>query len=170
MIYIYNCYGGTHSSVIAAEYHLGNLPENEIPAKETFLKLPYFNQLNYSDMGNLFYHGKDDNGNLVYTIGRGRSKHLVPALTNFTAVLHKEGLLREKVIISITSPTVPPLLTLGGFFARGLHINFIGVPLLCIGARQAYPTIQALVRHTKKVSYTAGNDVMFLDNKKFKTT
>ena len=31
MIYIYNCYGGTHSSALAAAYHLKKLPANREP-------------------------------------------------------------------------------------------------------------------------------------------
>jgi len=43
MIYIYNCYGGTHSSILAIAYHLKMLDETREPTKEEILNLPNFN-------------------------------------------------------------------------------------------------------------------------------
>ena len=42
MIYIYNCYGGTHSSVLAAAYHLKKVDETREPYKEWDIRLRLF--------------------------------------------------------------------------------------------------------------------------------
>ena len=168
MIYIYNCYGGTHSSSIASAYHLGLLPKNRVPNQNEILSTYLFNRLTYSDMGRIFYHGKDENGDLVYSLARGRCKHLVPALKNLVSLFHENQLNKQRVLFTNTSPTVPFAMTMGGFFARGLRMDPIGVPLLITGVKQAYKDIQRLVHHTKEVGRSMTMDVMILDNKEFK--
>ena len=168
MIYIYNCYGGTHSSVLAIAYHLKMLDENREPTKDEILKLPNFNKLDYKDRGELFYHGIDQDGNKVYTVGRGNSKILIPGLYNLTSMLHMQKVLNEKIIFSNTSPTVPLAMTFGGLFSRLLKIDSVGVPLLVKGAKQSYKNIIQLVNHTVKVAKESKSDIIILDNKEFK--
>lgn len=168
MIYIYNCYGGTHSSILASAYHLEILDSTREPTKDEILNLPNFNKLVYGNRGELFYHGKDKDGNEVYTVGRGRSKVLIPGLYNLASMLHKQNLLNEKIIFSNTSPTVPLPMTFGGLFSRWLKIDFIGVPLLVKGAKQSYKDIVELVNNTKKVAKEDKSGVIILDNKEFK--
>jgi hypothetical protein len=170
VIYIYNDYGGTHTSMMAAAYHLNRLPQSErkLTTKE-ILNVDYFNKLTHADFGKLIFHGVDEDGNLVYTIGRKRNKLVVPALKELIGVFHEKFQFDEKVIFSNTSPTVPPLMTLGGFFARGIGINFIGVPLLVIGAKQCCDNIYRLVEYTKNVAKMKQNEkVIILENKMFK--
>lgn len=168
MIYIYNCYGGTHSSAIASAYHLGQLPKNRIPTKSEILSTYLFNRLTYSDMGKVIYHGKDEQGDLVYSVGRGRSKHLVPALKGLVHLFHENQFTKEQVLLSNTSPTVPFAMTMGGFFARGLRLDFIGVPLLIKGVKQSYQDIMELVDHTKTIGRKMTEDARILENKEFK--
>ncbi len=168
MIYIYNCYGGTHSSVLAMAYHLEMLDATREPTKEEILELPNFNKLVYGNRGELFYYGNDKYGNKVYTIGRGRSKVLIPGLYNLASMLHKQKLLNEKIIFSNTSPTVPLAMTFGGLFSRWLKIDFIGVPLLVKGAKQSYMDIIELVNHTRNIAKEDNTEVIILDNKEFK--
>ncbi|MBE1444302.1 hypothetical protein GGC63_003764 [Paenibacillus sp. OAS669] len=86
MIYIYNDYGGTHTTSLAAAYHLNKLPVNRKLTKEEILSVDYFNKLQTSDMGKLIFHGVDENGDSVYTVGRGSSKVVVPALKNLSII------------------------------------------------------------------------------------
>lgn len=164
MIYIYNCYGGTHSSSLAAAIHLKKLPLDRIPTKEEILNADYFNKLNYKDMGRIIYRGTDEEGNKVYSIGRGTSKVLIPCLENLITLLHNEYGFNDKIIFSNMSPTVPPAMTMGGFFSRGLKINIVGVPLLVIGAKQAYEKIIKLVDKTKESAKTLNDTVLVLKN------
>lgn len=163
MIIIYNCYGGTHSSILTSAVHLGKLPNDRIPSKKEILNTEYFNRLRYKDMGRLIFHGVDECGNKVFTIGRGTSRALIPAMRNLSLTLHKECSLNESFVFVNTSGMVPPAMTMGGFFSRGLKIDFIGVPLLAIGARQNYHKIVELANKTKKLCKEMPKECLILD-------
>lgn len=167
MIIIYNCYGGTHSSVLSAAVHLNRLPGDRVPEKQAILGLEYFNKLDYKDMGRLIFHGTDEDGNKVYTIGRGTSRVIIPALRSLVIETLKLSGPDERFAFINSSPTVPLMMTLGGFFSRGLHIHFIGVPLLVAGARQTHFNIVNLVNRTKELCRDKSNSctVIDIDNK-----
>jgi hypothetical protein len=168
MIYIYNCYGGTHSSSLAAAVHLKKLPLDRIPTKEEILNVDQFNKLTYKDMGRIIYRGTDEEGNKVFSVGRGTSRVLIPCLKNLITLLHDECGFKDKIIFSNMSPTVPPAMTMGGFFSRGLKIDFIGVPLLVIGAKQAYKKVIEIVDRTKESAKTLNEPVLILMNDKLR--
>lgn len=163
MIIIYNCYGGTHSSILSSAAHLKILPDDRVPSDEEILKLKYFNKLKYKDMGRLIFHGKDEKDNSVYTIGRGTSKALIPAMRSLLLNLHNEFEINESFIFINTSPTVPLPMTFGGFFSRGLGIDAIGVPLLLRGAKNAWPDILKLVDRTKKICLEKPKQPLIID-------
>lgn len=165
MIYIYNCYGGTHSSAMAAAYHLKRLPEDRIPTKEEILNIDIFNKLTPKDMGKMIFHGKDEAGDKVYTLGRGSSKAMIPALNELFLLLNEDSEKTDQVIFSNASPTVPLAMTFGGLFSRRLHIHFIGVPLLIKGAKQTYHNTITLVKHTISTARTTKNQIEILENK-----
>jgi hypothetical protein len=171
MIYIYNDYGGTHTTSLAAAYHLNQLPQSEQKlTKEEILNVNYFNKLTKADFGKLIFHGIDDDKNPVYTIGRKSSKLVVPALKDLSLLLQDKYQFDVRIIFSNTSPTVPIPMSLGGFFSRGLKIDFIGVPLLVIGAKLCCDNIYRLVENTKKVGISADREeVVILDNKEYKS-
>ena len=170
MIYIYNDYAGTHTTSLAAAYHLNQLPQSErILTREEILNVKYFNKLTRKDFGKLLYHGDDEEGNSVYTIGCKREKLVVPALQELILLLQEKFHFNEKIIFSQTSPTVPLPMSLGGFFSRGLGMDFIGVPLLVIGAKQCCDNIYRLVENTKLVGRSLFDEkVIILENKMFK--
>ncbi|WP_045519554.1 DUF3189 family protein [Neobacillus niacini] len=170
MIYIYNDYGGTHTTSLAAAYHLKQLPQSERKlTTEEILNVKYFNQLTNEDFGKIIFHGNDEDGNSVYTIGRKRSKLVVPALKELTLLLQEKYHFDEKIVLSNTSPTVPIAMSIGGFFSRGLKIDFIGVPLLVKGAKQCCDNIFRLVENTKHVASTSFNEnVIILENEMYK--
>jgi len=170
MIYIYNDYGGTHTTSLAAAYHLKILKQSEQTlTKKEILNVPFFNKLTKQDAGKIIFHGKDENGDAVYTIGRKSSKLVVPALKELAALLQSREHFSEKIIFSNTSPTVPFLMTMGGFFSRGLHIDVIGVPLLVAGAKQCCDNIFRLVEHTKQAAQSSNEEsVIVLDNEMYK--
>lgn len=168
MIFIYNDYGGTHTTSLAAAYHLKKLPVDRKLTKEEILHIRYFNKLTKHDLGKLIFHGIDEDGNAVYTIGRRNNKYVVPAMQGLAAILQEKNQTDEKIIISNTSPTVPFVMSIGGFLARGLNINFWGEPLLIAGAEQCCEKISRLVEETKKMSQLMSSKVIVLENKKFK--
>src|SRR5690625_808885 len=129
MIYIYNDYGGTHTCSLAAAYHLNKLPTNRPLTEEEILNVDLFNKLTNADFGHLIFRGMDEEDNPVYTVGRKNQHFVVPAMETLSIAFQNECNLDERIVFSNTSPTVPPPLTLGGFFSRGLKLDFIGVPL-----------------------------------------
>ena len=163
MIIIYNCYGGTHSSMLTSAVHLGLLPSDRIPSKQEILNTKYFNHLRYQDMGRLIYHGVDDYGNKVYTIGRGTSSALIPAMRNLTLEMHKLYNVNEGFAYVNTSGTVPLAMTLGGFFSRGIKMDLIGIPLLAIGARQTFMNIVNLAQKTKQLCLEKPDSCFIID-------
>ncbi|MGE8080273.1 DUF3189 family protein [Peribacillus loiseleuriae] len=167
MIYIYNDYAGTHSTAIAAAYHLNKLPSGRTLTKEEILDIDYFNKLTNHDMGRIIFHGVDEDKNSVYTLGRKNDKLVVPALKNLGEILQEAFQGDEKIILSNTSPTVPFAMTMGGLFSRRLKIDFIGVPLLVLGAKQCYPDIIQLVEYTKQIGHSAKTRVVIIENKSF---
>ncbi|MBY7023507.1 DUF3189 family protein, partial [Clostridium botulinum] len=54
---IYHDVGGAHSSCVAANIHVKNLPSNTVPSKEDLLKLPTFDKLTKKDVGHLKFIG-----------------------------------------------------------------------------------------------------------------
>ncbi|MBS4174318.1 DUF3189 family protein [Bacillus sp. FJAT-49736] len=170
MIYIYNDYGGTHTTSLAAAYHLKQLPQSQKKlTTEQILNVKYFNKLTKKDFGKLIFHGIDEEGNSVYTIGRKRNKLVVKALKEWTLLLEDKHHFQEKIVFSNTSPTVPMVMSIGGFFSRGLGIDFIGVPLLVMGAKQCCDNIYRLVENTKKIGEAEnGEKVVILENKSYK--
>ncbi|TCZ77539.1 DUF3189 family protein [Paenibacillus albiflavus] len=165
MIYIYNDYGGTHSTALAAAYHLNKLPVNRKLTKDEILRVDYFNKLQTSDMGKLIFHGVDDKGNPVYTVGKGSSKVVVPALKNLSLLIQDRYQTNETIVYSNTSHTVPLAMTLGGLLSRRLKLNFIGIPLLVLGAKQSCQNINQLVNHTRSCEKSKAGSVIVLENK-----
>ena len=166
MIYIYNDFAGTHSTALAAAYHLKKLPTNRKPTKEEILQVDYFNKLTPADFGKIIFHGIDEDGNAVYTPGRKRATFTVLALRDLSEILQETFQGKEKIIFSNTSPTVPIAMTFGGLFSRRLKIDFIGVPLLILGAKQSCQDILRLVEYTKQSGKFADSLVTILDNQK----
>lgn len=119
MIFIYNDYGGTHTTSLAAAYHLKKLPTDRKLTKDEIVHVDYFNKLTKHDLGKLIFHGIDEEGNKVYTLGRKNNKYVVPALKSFIELLQEKYDFNEKVIFSNTSPTVPLVMSIGGFFLGG---------------------------------------------------
>ncbi|WLR51940.1 DUF3189 family protein [Bacillus tianshenii] len=169
MIYIYHDFGGTHTTSLAAAYHLNILkPSSNVLTKEEILAVPYFNKLKKEDAGKILFHGIDEDNNPVYTLGRRSSKLVVPALSHLCLLMESRYAFNEKIIFSNTSPTVPLPMTLGGFFSRGLGIDVIGVPLLVKGAQQCSQHIYELVEKTKQAANEkTDQQVILLKNKRF---
>ncbi|KOR89125.1 DUF3189 family protein [Paenibacillus solani] len=169
MIFIYNDYGGTHTTSLAAAYHLNQLPTNRPLSTEEILGVNYFNKLSTSDMGRLIFHGLDENGNPVYTLGRGSSKIVIPALSNLSHILQDKYQNAEPIVFSNTSPTVPLVMSIGGFLTKRMKLSRIGDPLLITGAKQCCGLIRELVLHTKQTAAARSGteSVIVIDNKNF---
>ena len=66
VIYIYDDYAGTHSTSLAAAYHLKKLPIDQKLTKEEILHVDYFNKLTKADFGKIIFHGIDEDWELLF--------------------------------------------------------------------------------------------------------
>ena len=164
MIFIYNCYAGTHSSSLASAIHLKKLTAERIPTRKEILNTDYFDKLKSTDMGRIIFRGTDDEGNKVYTMGRGPSRLVVPCMANMINLLGNEFGFSEKIIFSNMSPCVPLAMSIGGFLSRRFGLRFIGVPLLIIGAKQTHKRIVEVVNKTRQASDNIKGNVLVLTN------
>lgn len=140
---IYHCYGGTHSSVIAAALHLGLLEKNRLPSAGELLACPNFDQRTNRDYGKIFYIGTDELGHQVFVMGCKNSGPVVEtALREFCKIMNIND---QKVTLACTVSCLNILLKIGGFLSRRLNLISIGRLFLFPGSRLAFYKIRKIV-------------------------
>lgn len=140
---IYHCYGGTHSSVMAASLHLGLLAKNRLPSAKELLSCPYFDRLTSKDSGKIFLMGKDNWGREVYVMGCKNAGLLVEtALKEFCQIMQINN---GQVILVSTAPCLNILMKIGGYLSRRLNLITIGRLFLFPGAWLAFKQIKQIV-------------------------
>ncbi|NLJ55968.1 MAG: DUF3189 family protein [Firmicutes bacterium] len=140
---IYHCYGGTHSSVIAAALHLGLLKRNRLPSAGELLACPNFDQRTNRDYGKIFYMGNDKLGYEVYVMGCKNSGTVVEtALREFCKIMDVND---RRVTLACTVSSLNILLKFGGFLSRRLNLVTIGRLFLFPGSRLAFYKIRKIV-------------------------
>lgn len=142
---IYFDYGGSHSSVVAANIHAGKLDSQENPPIEEIFNLPYFDKTQKDDFGKIRRTGTDPEGNDIYVLGtkNGNSGGLLTSLVKAQGAAHQFRFVD-------TMPYVNMWLRIGGWLSRGLSLPFLGRPLIKTGIKQAYPKLKTLVREAGK--------------------
>ena len=145
MIIIFQCFGGTHTSVTAASIYLGKLPRSRIPRLEELLDLPHFDRVENADIGTLNYLGRDRLGNRVFALGSGRwgaaIRELLPPLLQLYGPK-----VPALALIDCSSAVTWPV-RLGGFLSRRLHCIDPGRPLVGWGILRNYRRLLQLVEH-----------------------
>lgn len=147
MKYVYFDFGGSHSSVIAANIHVGNLNKAKLPSDTDLINLPIFDKNTNADFGKMHFIGEDERGNQVYVLGTRHSNFepTIKGLASLTGV-------SQDFVFTHTMPYVNIILRLGGFLSRGLSMPTLGRPLVFRGARSAFPSLVNLVERTKALS------------------
>lgn len=142
---IYFDYGGSHSSVVAANIHAGKLDSPETPPIEEIINLPYFDKTTQDDFGKIRKVGTDAEGNDIHVLGtkNGNSGGLL------TSLIEAQNLTKKFRFVD-TMPYVNMWLRIGGWLSRGLSLPFLGRPLIRIGINKAYPKLKTLVREAGK--------------------
>lgn len=149
MIIVYHCYGGTHSSVTAAAIHLNKLsPSVDV---NDLLNLPLFDRLDAADWGRLFYHGTDEFGNLIYTMGRGRHYKIIECFFQSMENTFFYKLIDDIVFID-TLPYVNIKMRIGGFLSRRLKFISLGRKLTALGTLEILPLLKEVVIRAKQVT------------------
>lgn len=136
MIVIFQCYGGTHTSVVAASIYTGRLPRGRIPSAGELAALPYFDRLDGSTLGRLHYIGPDRAGNPVFTLGSAGWGREIGSL--LASLLDDDPEQTRAVALIDCLDAITPLIRLGGFISRRLGFTFPGRPLVCRGIRRGY--------------------------------
>lgn len=144
---VYTCYGGAHSSPVAAAVHLGRLPRHRRPAAEELLSLPLFDRTDSRDHGFLQSVGVDEQNNAVYVLGRGRGgKSVLRALqSGFTLAGGNDG----EILLVDTLVAVNAWMRIGGFLSRALGWVRIGRPIVIYGTQRAFPNLVRLVEEVE---------------------
>ena len=140
---IYHCYGGTHSSVLAAAIHVGLLEgKNNLSARELF-SCPLFDRLEHSQIGTINRMGKDSQGHEIYVMGCKNAGSLVEKiLPEFCRILSIEP---NSILLVCTIPCLNIFLRIGGYLSRRTKLVTLGRYFLLLGARRSMHTIKATV-------------------------
>ncbi|RBP41599.1 DUF3189 family protein [Garciella nitratireducens] len=148
MILVYHDVGGTHSTCLAANIHINQLPVDRIPTKREILSLKTFDKLEKKDYGHLIYIGQDEYGVDVFTVSRQQQPQLVlNGIRDMYEICNKT---LDGLYIVGTIQTVNNWMRIGGFSSRRLHLVNFGRPLVTYGSLKAYPNIVKLVKNTKE--------------------
>lgn len=146
---VYHCYGGTHSSVLAAALHTGVISHRRPPEGDRLTNLPFFDTQDGGNHGKLYFFGKDECGNKVYILGRRRDVEALTLILNGAV----NGNPAQRVLFVNALPCVPLLLKVGGYISRRLKLTRVGRPLIYAGLRRAYPCLRELVYRVKLETY-----------------
>lgn len=145
---IYYCYGGTHTSVVAAAIHVGILSSAKVPGYEEFLKLKYFDNLSVKDQGRLIFFGMDENCNQVYSCGMRNNPQIVK--NAMKSALHIYNINYNELYFVNLLPYINTWVRLGGFLSRYLGIRSAGFPLIIKGSKKSFKIIADFVEEIKK--------------------
>ncbi|NLX90998.1 MAG: DUF3189 family protein [Firmicutes bacterium] len=145
---IYHCYGGTHSSVLAAAIHLGLLEgKNNLSAQELF-SCPLFDCLDHSQIGTINSMGKDSKGHEIYVMGCKNAGSLVEKIIpEFCRIV---GINQDDILLVCTIPCLNIFLRIGGYLSRRVKLVALGRFFLLLGARLSMNSIRLIVREAKQ--------------------
>jgi hypothetical protein len=147
MIIIYHDFGGNHSSIMAASFHLDKLPKPEKLKIQDLIHLEHYDIHKQTDLGKLHYIGQDEYSNKVFALGMAHSKTIVlNCLNDLFKLLSPDNY----PLLVDTTPTINILMKIGGFISRGMGIVTIGRPIVVRGSLKAAPKIYELVKETKR--------------------
>ncbi len=143
---IYHCYGGAHSSVVAAAVHLGRLDAARKPHDRELMDLSLFDRQSKDEHGHLHFFGFDERGNQVYSIG---CRNAGVAVKNILKGVGRILGVEEELHFVDTLHCVNARMRIGGYLSRRLGLISLGRPLVLSGTRAAFGKIVQLVERTK---------------------
>ena len=145
---IYYCYGGTHSSVLAAAIHVGQLPEDKVPCKGEMYSLPLYDKVSNQQIGIPFFYGKDQLNNSIYVLGLGSNRNMIREI--LLDYLQLFNINTEKIMLVAALPYVSFATKLGGILSRRLGLVMLGRPIVTKSLQNLYPEYNKLVKNVKK--------------------
>jgi hypothetical protein len=140
---IYHCYGQAHSSVTAANLHLGNLPRHRRATLSEIAHQPCFDRTESYELGRPLLMGTDEWGSEVYVIGlAGGRRALERAVQEF---LIRSGVDPGAFLFADALQHAGVPLRIGGYTSRRLGLIWPGRPLSALGVWLKYPRFVHLV-------------------------
>ncbi len=145
---IYHCYGQAHSSVTAANIHLGHLPRHRRASIAEIRHQPCFDRTQPHELGIPRLMGVDEAGHEVYVIGlAGGKRALEPALREF---LERSGIDPAAFLFANALQHAGVPLRIGGYTSRRLGVVWLGRPLSALGVYLKYPAFVDLVHRVRR--------------------
>ncbi len=145
---IYHCYGGTHSSVLAAAVHLGLIEGKTSLSNRELINCPFFDSLNQAQIGTINKMGEDNHENEIFVLGCKNAGSLVEKiLPEFCRIFNID---KNNILMVSTIPCLNILLRIGGFLSRRAGLVTLGRFFLLLGARWAIKNIKLTVEEVKQ--------------------
>lgn len=145
---IYHCYGQAHSSVTAANIHLGHLPRQRRATLAEIYHQPCFDRTLSHQLGRPQLMGTDEWGHSVYVIGlAGGSRTLRQAVIDF---LRLNGVAKGEFLLVNALQHAGLPMRIGGYTSRRLGLIWPGRPLSAAGVWLQYRRFLALVEAVRK--------------------
>lgn len=145
---VYCCFGGTHSSPVAAAIHLGLLPRDRVPTWTELMAVPFFDRMTKAERGRLLPFGTDGRGRRVFVLGRGPDARSVEAAVRSGWIV--AGGPRDGLRFVDTLACVNGWMRVGGFLSRAAGLVKLGRPLVLFGTQRAYRALCRLVEETEE--------------------
>lgn len=143
---VYHCYGGAHSSVVAAGIHLGRVPTDRIPTAQELQRIPLFDGPVGKDHGLIRFMGRDEFGNDIYTLGRRNAGKQIERVLHGLAEL--VGGPKDLVMVDVLS-YVNWIMVVGGYTSRKLGLVTFGRPIVTWGVQHFFWDIASVVQRVK---------------------
>lgn len=143
---IYHCYGGSHSSVMAAALHIGLIPKNQIPTQDMLMAIPYYDKTTNADFGSIRFMGIDDYNNEVFVLGK---KSMGDRYSNLLMGVAEILGCKDQLLVVNCMNRVNLAMKLGGFSSRKMGIVSLGRPVLVRGSQKAFMELVNLVEITR---------------------
>lgn len=143
---IYHCFGGSHSSVLAAALHLGLIEKDRVPEISEMMKIPYFDKTTDADFGSIRLMGIDEYHNEIYVLGK---KNLGNRFGNILMGIAEILGAKEELLTVDCMSRVNWSMKIGGFTSRRIGWVRLGRPVLGKGAEAAFADLLNLVEITR---------------------
>lgn len=145
---IYCCYGGAHTSVVAASIHLGYLPRERIPTTAEVLSIPNYDKSPNEKVGTPIYMGTDEFANEILVMGMGHNRDKFAKMTyEYSRILSDKDQIEITLINALSC--INSYIRLGGFLSRRAHLIRLGRPITVYGIKRNYKLFTTLVQNVK---------------------
>ncbi len=143
----YHCYGSSHTSVVAAAIHTGQLDRRRTPSLRELDRIPNFDRVRAADLGTVFFAGTGPDGEEVYVVGFGPGKDVIRrAVLSFLAL---KGVSPDDYLLVDALSRANWVVKAGGIASRRLGLVSLGRPIAALGIRQVYQRLVELVEETQ---------------------